>query len=354
MLHVFFADLVLRGAWKRAVGFVVPDRVRVRGRVGRRVHGAFESVDILLDAAATDVLEVHDEVEFVEGDPALVVNVAARIRQRQRFGAELQELLDGVLRDVAAARHETRLALQRLVARRQHLGGEIDGAIAGRFRTNERAAPVQPFPGQHTGELVPDPLVLAEEIADFTPADADVARRDVGVRTDVATELRHEALTEPHHLVVALPFRIEIRSTFAAAHRQRRQRILEHLLEGEELEDAEVHRRMESQAAFVRADGAVHLDPVAPIDLVRAAIVLPRHAEHHDALGFDHALDDPRVAILGTPLEHQIQRFDNFLHGLVKLGLARVLRSHVRHQVAHEARPLHVGRRHKGVSSRKR
>jgi hypothetical protein len=57
-----------------------------------------------------------------------------------------------------------------------------------------------------------------------------------------------------------LPLGSKSRAALAAAHRQRGERVLEHLLEGEELEDAEVDRRVEAQAALVRADRAVHLD----------------------------------------------------------------------------------------------
>ena len=45
------------------------------------------------------------------------------------------------------------------------------------------------------------------------------------------------------------------------------ERVLEDLLEGEELQDAEVDRGMETQAAFVGADRAVHLDAEAAVDM---------------------------------------------------------------------------------------
>src|SRR5271169_6668241 len=48
-------------------------------------------------------------------------------------------------------------------------------------------------------------------------------------------------------------------------HGQRGQRVLEDLLKGEELQDAQIDRGMEAQAALVGADGAVHLDAEAAI-----------------------------------------------------------------------------------------
>jgi hypothetical protein len=92
-------------------------------------------------------------------------------------------------------------------------------------------------------------------------------RRDVGVRADVAEQLGHEALAEAHDFVVALALGIEVGAALAAAHGERGEAVLEDLLEGQELEDAEVDGRMEAQAALVRADGAVHLDAEAAVDL---------------------------------------------------------------------------------------
>ena len=60
--------------------------------------------------------------------------------------------------------------------------------------------------------------------------------------------------------------------------------VLEHLLEGQELEDAEVDGGVEAQPALVRADGAVHLNPVAPVDLHLAGVVHPGDPEHDDPL----------------------------------------------------------------------
>src|SRR5581483_1634506 len=158
----------------------------------------------------------------------------------------------------------------------------------------ERAAPVQSLAGEHAGEFVAQLLVHAEEIADLAAADADVARRHIGVGTDVAEEFRHERLAETHDLRVALPLGIEVGAAFAAAHRQRRQTVLEDLFEGEELEDAEVDGWMKAEAAFVGAERAVHLDAEAAIDADFAAVVDPRDAKHDQPLRLDHPLENFR------------------------------------------------------------
>ena len=218
---------------------------------------------------------------------------------------------------------ETRQVLPSSVSPRvcEHLGREVDRAVAGRLRANQRAAPVQALAREHADELVADPLVLAEQEADLAAADADVTRRDVGELADVPLELGHEALAEAHDLVVALALRIEVRAALAAAHRERREGVLEDLLEGEELQDAEVHGGVEAQAALVGADRAVHLDAEAAVDLDLALVVDPRHAEHELTLGLDDPLEDLGLAVLGVLVEHEGQRLGDLLDGLVELGL---------------------------------
>ena len=54
------------------------------------------------------------------------------------------------------------------------------------------------------GELVAQPLVLAEEITDLPGTHADIAGGHVGVRPDILEELGHEALAEAHDLRVGL------------------------------------------------------------------------------------------------------------------------------------------------------
>ncbi len=128
-----------------------------------------------------------------------------------------------------------------------------------------------------------------------------------------------------------LPFRIEVGAALAAAHGQSREGILEDLLEGEELEDAEIDRGMETQPALVGPDRAVHLDAEPAIDVDLAFVVLPGHAEHDDAFRLDHALEDFRLPILRMPFENEGERFDHLLDRLVKLRFRRVLGFHPRH-----------------------
>src|SRR5690606_33553591 len=121
--------------------------------------------------------------------------------------------------------------------------------------------------------------VLAEQVTDLPAADADVAGGHVGVLAEVAVQLGHEALAEPHDLAVAAALRVEVAAALAAADRHPGQGVLEDLLEAEELDDAEIHRRVEPQAALVRAERTRELDAHAPVDVHLTAVVLPRDTE---------------------------------------------------------------------------
>ena len=257
--------------------------------------------------------------------------------------AELDQLLDRVLGDVAAAGDEARLALETVAAGGEHLLGEVDGAVAGRLGPDQRAAPAERLAGEHAGELVADPLVLPEQVADLACADADVTGRDVGELPDVPLQLGHERLAEAHHLGVALVLRVEVGAALAAAHGERREGVLQHLLERQELEHADVDARVEPQPALERADRARHLDAVAAVDLDLACVVDPRDAEDDHALRLDEPLQDLVVDVLGMAFEHGSKRLHDLADRLVELRLARVLDPHVGHQLFCVRTPEHRG-----------
>ena len=94
----------------------------------------------------------------------------------------------------------------------------------------------------------------------------------------------------------------------------------------------EVNRRMETQAAFVGTDRAVHLNAEPAVYVQLALIVLPGDAEDDHALRLDDPLDDLRFAILRMLIQDECERLDDFLDGLVKLGFRRVFGLNVGHQ----------------------
>src|SRR5882762_7272476 len=229
--RVLGVDFVLRGAREGAIGLDIPERVVVRLNIRRHEECLLELVGVVADASTTIVLEIHDIGQLLAVDAVGIADHAVGVGKGDRLRTQVQQLLHRVLGNIAAAGNQAELAFRRVFAGLQHLRGIVDAAIAGGFGTNQRTAPTQAFAGQHAGEFVGEPLVLAEQEADLASAHADVAGGHVGVGTNVAIEFGHEALAETHDFVVALALGIEIRTTLAAAHGQRGQRILEDLFE---------------------------------------------------------------------------------------------------------------------------
>ena len=211
-----------------------------------------------------------------------------------------------VLGDIAGAGDGRDLARDDLATGGQHLLGEIDGAIAGRLGTQQRAAKRETLARQYAVKAVGDPLVLTKEVANLATTDADIAGRYVRIGADMAIQLGHEGLAEAHDLIVALALGIEVRTAFAAAHGEGGEAILEDLFKGEKLEDAEGDGGVKAQAALIGSNGAVHFDAVAAIDLHLALVVEPGDAEHDHTLGFHQSIQDARLAIGLVGLDHRI------------------------------------------------
>ena len=224
---------------------------------------------------------------------------------------------------VAGARDGNDGPFEGLALGGQHFTSEVHQAVAGSFGTNQGTAVGQALSGEDTAlEFVLKTLVHAKHVADFTTAHTDVTSRDVTVLANVAPEFHHEGLAKSHHFSVGFALRVEIGTAFAATHGQSGQRILEDLLEGEELQNGRVDAGVETKAAFVRADGAVELNSETTVHLDVAAVVNPRHTEVKQALRFDHALHHGDVFRVG--LQNRLKRLKDFLDSLMEFGLVGV------------------------------
>ena len=118
--------------------------------------------------------------------------------------------------------------------------------------------------------------------------------------------------------------RIEVRSSLAAADALAGQGVLKDLLEAEELDDSDVDRRMEAQAALVGAERRVELNAEAAVDLDVSGVVDPRHAEDDLPFGLDQALQKTVLGVLRLLLDHRHERVENLAHGLVEFEVAAV------------------------------
>ena len=242
----------------------------------------------------------------------------------QHFRAQLDGFFAGVLRHVAAAGNHHAFAFEFVAFGLQHGLCEVNRAVAGGFGADQAAAPGQAFAGQDGCEFVTQFFVLAEQEADFAAAHADVAGRYVGVRADVAVKLAHKGLAETHHFGIGFAFGIEVGAAFAAAHGQGGQCVFEHLLEGQEFQYAQVHGRVEAQAAFIRADGGAHLHAVAAVYLDLPFVVHPGNTEHDHALGFDDALQQALFGVLRVFRQEGLQAHKYFFHRLMEGGLVGI------------------------------
>ena len=212
---------------------------------------------------------------------------------------------------------------------------EIASTISGCLGTHQRTAPVLALSGQRTGELIAQALVLTEHISDLTAAYTDITGRHIRVRTDMTLQLGHETLAETHHLGITLPSRREIRTALGTAHRQGRERVLERLLEREELHDTQVHTRVETDTAFVRTDGAVHLNTETAVDLHLTLIVHPRHTEHNDPFGLYNTFHHFLLAQVRICHNHRSNALNYFFYCLMKLVFTGVFADEVGHKTVH-------------------
>src|SRR5688572_32887032 len=103
---------------------------------------------VLAYAAAAHFFQADHPGEFFRIDAVAVIDKAIGVGERDRLGAEMVELLDGILRHVARARNSTNFALETVAASVEHLLGKVNRAITGRLRAYQRSSPVRSFPGQ--------------------------------------------------------------------------------------------------------------------------------------------------------------------------------------------------------------
>ena len=84
-------------------------------------------------------------------------------------------------------------------------------------------------------------LVHAEHITYLTATNTDIACWYILVWTYMTVKLCHECLTETHYLSIALSTCRKVGASLCTTHRESGQRVLECLLESEELQDRQVY-----------------------------------------------------------------------------------------------------------------
>jgi hypothetical protein len=98
----------------------------------------------------------------------------------------------------------------------------------------------------------------------------------------VAEEFAHEGVAETPDLAVGLALGVEVGSSFSSSHAETGQRVLESLLEAEELEDGQVDGGVEAETALVGTESRVVLwaRRVSPAKLFSVLVDIPAHGIH--------------------------------------------------------------------------
>ena len=174
------------------------------------------------------------------------------------------------------------------------------------------------FTGQDSGEFVFELFIHSEEISDFPGSDPDVTGGHVRVGADVPEKLHHETLTETHDFGVRFALGIKVGPALASAHGQGGQGVLENLFESQKFQDAQVDRGVKSQAALIRADGAVHLNAKTTVDPDRALIVHPGHPEADHPFRLDQPFHYTGLTVFRIHVHNRLDRFGHFADSLVK------------------------------------
>src|SRR5690606_28615379 len=160
---------------------------------------------------------------------------------------------------------------------------------------------------------------LAEEISNFTRADTDVAGRDIHIRSDMPKLAVHERLAETHDFRLTLSLRIKVAAALTATEHLPSQCILEYLFKSQELQDAQVDRRMESQPAFVRADRTGKANTPGAVDLDFVVIVSPCNAKRVNAFRFGESFEYRCLDPFRMFIKHRGKRRNNLIHCLQEL-----------------------------------
>ncbi len=252
-------------------------------------------------------LELGNEGDFFRSERGRLVlddERALAVGERDDGTAEIDNLVGGILGDVAGSRESDALAGEGFLSASDvldHVFDVVDNTVAGGLGANQTASPVTTLAGQDTLPLVADLAVLAEEEADLAAGNTDVTSGDVSIGANVLAQLGHERDTEATDLLVRLALGVEVGATLGTAHVQSGQGILEDLLETEELEDGKVDGGVEAETTLVGAQGRVELHTEALVDLEAALVVLPDDAELDDALRDGNDLEG--LAVFGVDLE---------------------------------------------------
>lgn len=234
-LGLLLADLVLGGRWKSNVDLADMEP-------GAGTLNPLESALVVVGGKGLALdLEVGDGLDILGGDEVVTLSDqgALGVGKGKNSSTKLNALEGSVLGDVAGTRDDNALALPvTSTVVLEHVADVVDETVASGLGADQGTTPGEALAGKDTLEPVADLAVGAEHEADLAATDTDITSGDVSLGADVLGELAHEGNAEAANLSIALALGVEVGATFAAAHVQAGESILEDLLKAEELETA--------------------------------------------------------------------------------------------------------------------
>ena len=183
--------------------------------------GVFEFLGVFFQAPAPYKHQVFEEGQFFFVHAVFVINAAVVVHESDYLGPQLGQLFYGINAHISRAGNNGRFPFDFIAARGQHVLRKIRHAVTRRLRAQQAAAPVGFFAGEGTRKIIGQLFILAEHIAYFARAAAQISGGNVGVIADVMVELIDKRVAEAHDFVVAFAARVKVRAAFSAAQRQR-------------------------------------------------------------------------------------------------------------------------------------
>ena len=172
-----FADLVLRGAGQGDVAGDLPYAGAVFIILCIRMAD-----QIIANALAFHFLQLLHTGQI---DAAFVVDKPVGIRHGDDLAAQLGRFFAGIDCHVSGTGYSDSCAVKTLAGILEHVFRKITQPVAGGFGSHQTAAVGQAFTGEHAGEFVAQPLILAKHITDLAAANTDIAGRHVCVGPDI-------------------------------------------------------------------------------------------------------------------------------------------------------------------------
>ena len=175
-------------------------------------------IDIFANSFTFGIFQVHYKSQLIGIDTIWIHHIARRIGKCENLGTQLNTFFGSVLRYIPRSRNHYAFALQPIRFGGKHILCKIHGTVSRGFRADHRATPTDSFSSKDSGKFVFQSFVLAKHIANFSTANPDIPSRNIPIRTDMAKQLGHKALTKTHHFPVRFAFRIKVSTAFATTH----------------------------------------------------------------------------------------------------------------------------------------